>query len=142
MKAFNFSLIFLLCLALVLFSLENSQPTAIAIVRGVEVEAPLAVELIFAMGIGAVLVWLFSLLSKLQKYLEARQDLRAIRQRDERIEQLEQDLQAFQQNQDNAQNRETLASENTPQLLPAEEAAASDNAKQEAIAVENIDRPA
>lgn len=69
MKALNFSLIFLLCLALVLFSLENSQPTAIAIVRGVEVEAPLAVELIFAMGIGAVLVWLFALLSKLQRYV-------------------------------------------------------------------------
>lgn len=40
-----------------------------------------------------------------------------------------------------------LASENIPQLLPAEAAASSDNAKsnnakQEAIAVENIDRPA
>lgn len=92
MRQINFLIIFLICLALVLFSLENTEPTAIQIVQGVQVQAPLCIELIFAMGIGAVLAWIFSIWARLQRLLASREDIRQIRQKDDRISQLEQEV--------------------------------------------------
>jgi putative membrane protein len=67
MRALNFFFIFLICLALVFFSIENTQPTAIQVIKGVQVKAPLCVELIVATGLGAILAWLFSLWSRMQR---------------------------------------------------------------------------
>ena len=95
MRPINFLMIFALCLALVLFSLENTEPAVVRIVKDVQVQAPLAIELILAMGLGAVLAWLFSIWARLQKQLESRRVIREIRSKEERIEQLEQDVERY-----------------------------------------------
>jgi uncharacterized integral membrane protein len=95
MRQINFVIIFAVCLALVLFSLENTEPVAIQVVNGVQVQAPLSIELILAMGIGAVLAWIFSVWTRLQRQIESRQDLRKLRSKDERIEDLEQNIEQY-----------------------------------------------
>jgi lipopolysaccharide assembly protein A len=95
MRQINFLIIFAACLALVLFSLENTEPASIKFIEGVQVQAPLSIELILAMGVGAVLAWIFSIWTRLQRQLESRKAIRQIRSKEERIEQLEQDVERF-----------------------------------------------
>lgn len=95
MRPFNFVIIFVVCLALVLFSIENTQPATIQIIEGIEFQAPISIELILAMGIGAVLAWLFGVWTRLQRLLVARQDIRQIRKQDVRIQELEQDVERY-----------------------------------------------
>jgi uncharacterized membrane protein YciS (DUF1049 family) len=95
MRQLNFLLIFAVCLALVLFSLQNTQPVSIQIIEGIDVEAPLALELIIAMGLGSVLAWLFSVWAQLQRQLESWKAARQIRAKEERIEELEQDMERY-----------------------------------------------
>lgn len=95
MRQINFLIIFVICLALVLFSLENTEAAAIQVIPGVKVQAPLAVELLLAMGIGAVLAWVFSVWSQIGRMLDLSQPNRQIRQQDERIQELEQNLQQY-----------------------------------------------
>jgi len=95
MRALNFFFIFLICLALVFFSIENTQPTAIQVIKGVQVKAPLCVELIVATGLGAILAWLFSLWSRMQRTLASRQQLRQVREKQQRIQELEQDIERY-----------------------------------------------
>ena len=72
MRQLNFVVIFIVALALVLFSLENTAPASIQIIPDLKVAAPIAVELILAMGLGAVLAWIFSVWSGLQKSIDMR----------------------------------------------------------------------
>ncbi|MEG3846202.1 LapA family protein [Microcoleus sp. herbarium19] len=95
MRLLNFFFIFLICLALVLFSIENTEPTAIQIIKGVQVKAPLCVELIVATGLGAVLAWLFSLWSRMQRTIASRQEIRQVREKERRIQELEQDIERY-----------------------------------------------
>lgn len=95
MRQINFLIIFAMCLALVLFSLENTEPVAIRILQDVQIQAPLAIELIVAMGLGAVIAWIFSVWTRLQQQLESRQTRRQIRSKEEQIEQLSQDLERY-----------------------------------------------
>ena len=95
MRSLNFFLIFLICLALVLFSIENTEPTAIQVIKGVQIKAPLCVELIVATGLGAVLAWLFSLWSRMQRTLASRQEIRQVREKQQRIQGLEQDIERY-----------------------------------------------
>lgn len=92
MRQVNFVIIFVICLALLLFGLQNTEPVVIRVVEGVQLEAPLAVELLMAMGIGAVLAWVFSVWTQLNKVLDSGKD---IQQRDVRIEELERDIQRY-----------------------------------------------
>jgi putative membrane protein len=69
MKQVNFLIIFILCLALALFTLENTNPGTIYVLPGLEVQAPMAVELLLATGLGAVFAWLFSMWTQLQRQL-------------------------------------------------------------------------
>ena len=94
MRSLNFFLIFLICLALVLF-IENTEPTAIQVIKGVQIKAPLCVELIVATGLGAVLAWLFSLWSRMQRTLASRQEIRQVREKQQRIQELEQDIERY-----------------------------------------------
>jgi len=96
MQLINFLMIFVFCLTLVLFSLENTEPATIQFIKDVQVQAPLSVELILAMGVGAVLAWIFSVWTQLQR-LTARG---AIRQRDARIQELEQNLEQYKADQE------------------------------------------
>jgi uncharacterized integral membrane protein len=95
MRQINFLLIFTVLLALVLFSLENTEPAAIQIVQGVEVQAPLCIELILAMGLGAVLAWIFSIWTRLVRSLESGKQLRQMRAKDERIQELEENIEHY-----------------------------------------------
>jgi uncharacterized integral membrane protein len=95
MRALNFFFIFLICLALVFFSIENTQPVAIQVIEGVQVKAPLCVELIVATGLGAILAWLFSLWSRMQRTLASRQQIRQVREKEQRIQELEQDIERY-----------------------------------------------
>jgi uncharacterized integral membrane protein len=95
MRQINFLIVFATILALVLFSLENTEPVAIQIVEGVQVQAPLAIALILAMGLGAILAWLFSIWMRLQQLLESRRVVRQVRSKDQRIQELEQDVQRY-----------------------------------------------
>jgi lipopolysaccharide assembly protein A len=71
-RQLNFVVIFVVALALVLFALENTSPASIQIIPQMKVSAPISVELILAMGLGAVLAWIFSVWSGLQKSIEMR----------------------------------------------------------------------
>ena len=92
MKQVNFVVIFVICLALVLFGIENTTPSLIHVVNGVDIEAPLSVELIIAAGIGATLAWLFSVWVQLQTYAQKQPEME---QKDMRIQQLEEDVERY-----------------------------------------------
>jgi uncharacterized integral membrane protein len=92
MRQINFLVIFVFCLALVLFGIENTEPTVIHLVQGVDLQAPLSIELLLAMGLGAVLAWVFSVWTQLQRMIESRSE---VRQREVRIRELEQDVQRY-----------------------------------------------
>ena len=72
MRQINFVVFFIVALALVLFSLENTSSVPIQIIPQLKVSAPISVELILAMGLGAVLAWIFSIWSGLQKSIDMR----------------------------------------------------------------------
>jgi len=97
MKPINFLLIFLVCLALVIFTLQNTQITTIKLIEGIELEAPLSVELVIATGLGAVLAWLFNLWSRMQNSIESFRQMREIRSRNKRIEELQEDVERYEE---------------------------------------------
>lgn len=92
MRQINFLIIFVICLALVLFGIENTEPAVIRFVEGVQIQAPLSIELILAMGIGAVLAWVFSVWTQLQRMVDTG---REIRQKELQIEELQQDVERY-----------------------------------------------
>lgn len=122
MKPINFLLIFIVCLAVVLFSLQNTEVTAIKLIEGVEVQAPLSVELIIAMGIGAVFAWTFSLWSRVQRTLGSWQSMREMRKREKRIEELEENMERYQ----------AAAEEKQASLPPAEESKSTEKETEKA----------
>ncbi len=95
MRQINFLIIFVFCLALVSFSLENTETVSIQLIEGLHVQAPLSLELIIAMGVGACLAWVFSTWMQFQRLLESRRESKEIRQRDDRIQALEQDVERY-----------------------------------------------
>lgn len=92
MRQINFVIIFVICLALVLFGIQNTELVNIRVIKGLEVQAPLSVELIIAMGIGAVLAWIFNVWAQVQRLLSSRQQVQA---RDVQIRSLEQDIERY-----------------------------------------------
>lgn len=93
MRQVNFVVIFVISLALVLFGIENTDPSVIHIVQGIDVEAPLCIELIVAMGIGAVLAWVFSVWVQVQGYFDSGKQ---IQRQELRIQELERDVERYQ----------------------------------------------
>ena len=92
MKQVNFVVIFVICLALVLFGIENTTPSVIHVVKGVDFEAPLSVELIVAAVISSTLAWVFSVWVQLQTYAQKKPE---IEQKEQRIQELEQDVERY-----------------------------------------------
>ena len=92
MRQLNFVLIFVICLALVLFGIENTELVSIKIIEGIEVKAPLSIELILAMGIGAVLAWVFSVWVQIQTTLKTGD---AMEEQEEQIEELQADIERY-----------------------------------------------
>ncbi|GAB4146379.1 MAG: LapA family protein [Cyanobacteria bacterium J069] len=112
MRQVNFVVIFVICLALVLFGIENTEPAVIHVVEGLDLKAPLSIELLLAMGLGAVLAWVFSVWNQIQKLMESGRELQ---QRDVRIQELEQDVQRYK-----------VELEEQQRLLPASQPTAQD----------------
>ncbi|MBT9316851.1 lipopolysaccharide assembly protein LapA domain-containing protein [Leptothoe spongobia] len=92
MRQVNFVVIFVICLALVLFAIENTAPATIHIVRGVDIDAPLCIELMISLGVGAVLAWVFSVWVQVQGYFNINPQ---VQQREMRIQQLEEDVERY-----------------------------------------------
>ena len=92
MRQLNFVLIFVICLALVLFGIENTELVAIKIIEGVELKAPLSIELILAMGVGAVLAWVFSVWVQVQSTLSTKE---VVEEQVEQIEELQADIERY-----------------------------------------------
>jgi len=92
MRQINFVVIFVICLALVLFGIENTEPVPIQFVQGFEVQAPLSIELNLAMGIGAVLAWVFSVWTRVQRLVGVGREVRV---RDNRIQRLEENVERY-----------------------------------------------
>ena len=97
MKQINFLLIFLVCLALAIFTLQNTQATTIKLIEGIELEAPLSVEILISIGLGAILAWLFSLWSRMQHTIENFGQIREINSRNKRIQELQEDVERYQE---------------------------------------------
>lgn len=96
MRQLNFVLIFLVCLAIALFCIQNTNPVMIQLIPGYQVELPLAIELLISIGLGATLAWMFGLWSQLQKQLSAFQDYQLVKARDRRINDLEKEVKTYQ----------------------------------------------
>ncbi|NEO25471.1 MAG: LapA family protein [Kamptonema sp. SIO4C4] len=115
MRQLNFLLIFLFCLAIALFCLENTAAVTVRVIPGFEVEAPLAIELLLTLGLGAILAWLFSLWVKLQKQLSTLGDLRDMRSevkaKEKRIEELQKDLEKYRSEMEQQRQQALPASE-------------------------------
>ncbi|NET36184.1 MAG: LapA family protein [Cyanothece sp. SIO1E1] len=92
MRQINFVVIFIICLALLLFGIENTEPTVIHIAKDIDLAAPLSVVLVIVLGLGAVLAWIFSVWIQVQTRLSSG---RVIKQRDVEIEQLQADIQRY-----------------------------------------------
>ena len=92
MRQLNFLLFFALCLGMALFSIENTQTAAINLIPGVQIEAPLSIELLIAVGSGAMLAWIFSLWDQLQRQIESWKAQRELKQQSRKIEELEKTL--------------------------------------------------
>lgn len=92
MRQVNFTLIFVICLAVVLFAIENTQLVSIKVVNGVQITAPLSIELIITLGVGAVLAWVFSVWTTVQELFVTREALQA---REVEIETLQTDLERY-----------------------------------------------
>ena len=86
MLLINLAIIFIICLALSFFSIENPEYAKVTIFPGLEVQAPIAIELIVASGLGAVLAWMLSSWIQLQRFVAFSS---TISKKDNRIKELE-----------------------------------------------------
>ncbi|NES17743.1 MAG: LapA family protein [Symploca sp. SIO3E6] len=95
MRQINFLVIFILCLVVGIFSLQNTQSVTVQIVRGIQIEAPLAIDLLIAAWFGAIFAWLFSIWVRLQHKLVAFGFNLRLRSKDKKIEQLEKNVEHY-----------------------------------------------
>lgn len=92
----DFLILFVTCLALALFSLENTQDVALKILPQLEVQAHLAVAVIVSMGIGATLTGLYLTWIKVRNHFQFQGQARQIKERENQIQQLKKDIESRQ----------------------------------------------
>ncbi|WP_017653459.1 LapA family protein [Fortiea contorta] len=80
--------------------MENAELGTINIVPGVQVQAPIAVELLLAVGIGGVFAWIFSIWTQLQRQILSSQQVRQknvqIRELETKVKQYQTEIQSMQ----------------------------------------------
>lgn len=113
MRILNFLVIFASGLALVLFSIENTKLVTIQILPGYEVQAPLAIELILAMGIGAALAWLYSIWSRLARQIATFGQKRELKKKEKEVEKKEQEVENYKVQLEEQQKRLPQGEENS-----------------------------
>lgn len=95
MRLFNLAILFALCLAIMVFSLQNSDTVTIVLLPGQKATLPLSIALLMAAGVGSVLAWLFVMWSRFLRQLSTRGERKEVRDRDKQIANLTQDLDTF-----------------------------------------------
>ena len=95
MRLLNLTIIFVLCLAIMVFSLQNSDTVSIVLLPGQKTTLPLSIALLMAAGIGSVVAWLFVMWSRFLTQLSRRGDRKEVRDRDKQIANLSKDLDIF-----------------------------------------------
>jgi len=95
MRIINFVVIFATALALVLFSIQNTELVTVQVIPGYQVQAPLAIELILTLGLGATLAWLYSMWSRLARQIVAFGQKRELKKKEKEVESLSQDVEAY-----------------------------------------------
>jgi Lipopolysaccharide assembly protein A domain len=95
MKQLNFLLIFSFGLAMVMFTLENTAPTTVHFLPGLNGTLPLAALLLLVGGIGATAAWVFAVWTGVVRKVEAVQSQGEFVAQQVRIQELENDLQRY-----------------------------------------------
>ncbi|MCP9849931.1 lipopolysaccharide assembly protein LapA domain-containing protein [Cyanobium sp. Morenito 9A2] len=95
MRQLNFLLIFSFGLAMVMFTLENTEATTVRFLPGIYLTLPLAALLLVVSGVGATAAWVFAVWSGVVKKVEAITDTGAYEAQQVRIRELEEDVQRY-----------------------------------------------
>jgi hypothetical protein len=95
MRQLNFLLIFSFGLAMVMFTLENTTPTTVRFLPGMNATLPLAALLLLVGGIGATAAWIYAVWSGVVRKVETLQDQGDLDAQQVRIQELENDLQRY-----------------------------------------------
>ena len=95
MRQINFSLIFAFGLITVLFTLENTAPTTVHVLPGVEYTLPLAGLLLLVAGFGAVSAWFFAAWTGMLNNVEQLTKANEFEAQQVRIQELETDLNRY-----------------------------------------------
>ena len=95
MSQINFSLIFAIGLITVFFTLENTAPTTVHVLPGVEYTLPLAGLLLLVAGFGAVSAWFFAAWTGMLNNVEQLTKANEFEAQQVRIQELETDLNRY-----------------------------------------------
>ena len=95
MRQINFGLIFAFGLAMVFFTLENTNATTVHVLPGLQYTLPLAALLLVASGIGAVSAWFFAAWSGMLNTVETLGREEEAQAQQVRIQELETDLNRY-----------------------------------------------
>ena len=95
MRQINFGLIFAFGLLMVFFTLENTAPTTVNILPGVNHTLPLAGLLLLVAGIGAISAWLFAAWTGMLNNVEQFSKSSEFEAQQVRIQELETDLNRY-----------------------------------------------
>ena len=95
MRRINFGLIFAFGLLMVFFTLENTEPTTVHILPGVNHTLPLAGLLLLVAGIGAISAWFFAAWTGMLNNVEQFSKASEFEAQQVRIQELETDLNRY-----------------------------------------------
>ncbi len=95
MRQINFGLIFAFGLLMVFFPLENTEPTTVHILPGVNHTLPLAGLLLLVAGIGAISAWFFAAWTGMLNNVEQFSKASEFEAQQVRIQELETDLNRY-----------------------------------------------
>lgn len=124
MRQINFGLIFAFGLAMVFFTLENTNATTVHILPGLQYTLPLAALLLVSSGVGAVSAWFFAAWSGMLNTVETLGREEEVHAQQVRIQELETDLSRY---------RSTV--ETQLGLLPSAKASSDDDTEVEHLDV-------
>ena len=95
MRQINFGLIFAFGLVMVFFTLENTAPTTVHLLPGLEYTLPLAGLLLLIAGLGAIAAWFFAAWTGMLNNVEQISKASEFEAQQVRIQELETDLNRY-----------------------------------------------
>ncbi|MFN3362135.1 MAG: LapA family protein [Pseudanabaenaceae cyanobacterium] len=90
MRQLTFLFFFIVVLILVFFGMQNTETAIIFLYKekDIKLEAPIAIEMILAMGVGAILAWLFAVWTGLQESVALSDKEKQIKALQKKVEEL------------------------------------------------------